>query len=69
MKHPGWKIVFGISWLPALFLYTVCVEAFIKMGDKGTSGGAAGLAFFAFLIPSILFIGLQSLFGFLAFRK
>jgi len=32
MKHLGWKIVFGISWIPGFFLYGNLVTGLIAMG-------------------------------------
>lgn len=69
MKHLGWKITFGLSWIPALLLYGNFISGIAHMKDPGTSGIAGGLTFFLLIIPVVLVLGLQTTFGFLAFRK
>jgi len=48
MKHLGWKIVFGISWIPALLLYGNFVTCIAKMGEEGMEGLAGGLGFLSY---------------------
>lgn len=68
MKHLGWKIVFGLSWIPGVLLYGNFINCLTSMGESGTEGVAGGIGFFILLIPSILFLGLQVALGYLAFR-
>jgi len=69
MKHLGWKIAFGISWIPGIFLYSNIIDCLISMDKEGTESLAGGIGFIILLIPSILFLGLQVAFGYLAFRR
>jgi len=69
MKHLGWRIVFGLSWIPAIFLYGNLISCLTSMGKSGTESIAGGIGFFILLIPSILFLGLQIALGYLAFRR
>ncbi len=69
MKHLGWKIVFGLSWIPGFLLYGNFINCLSSMGESGTEGLAGGIGFFILLIPSILFLGLQIALGYLAFRR
>jgi len=69
MRHLGWKIVFGLSWIPAIFLYGNLISCLTSMGGAGTESIAGGIGFFILLIPSILFLGLQIALGYLAFRR
>lgn len=68
MKHLGWKITFALSWIPGLFLYYTFTSCLIAMGGEGLEPLAGGLGFVILLIPTILFLGLQTLFAYLAFR-
>jgi hypothetical protein len=69
MKHIGWKIIFGVSWIPGIFLYSNLINCLTSMGKSGTEGLAGGIGFFVLLIPTILFLGLQVALGYLAFRR
>ncbi|MBA7568901.1 hypothetical protein ES708_10638 [subsurface metagenome] len=69
MKHLGWKIVFGLSWIPGVLLYGNFINCLISMGESGTEGLAGGIGFFILLIPTILYLGLQVALGYLAFRR
>ena len=69
MRHLGWKIVFGVSWIPAALLYGNFVTCLLRMSDEGIEGIAGGLGFFVLLIPVILVLGLQTGLGYLAFRQ
>ena len=69
MKHLGWKIVFGLSWLPGLLLYGIFItNLFVSMGERGTESVVGVIWSAILLIPSILFLGLQVALGYLAFR-
>lgn len=68
MKHLGWKIAFGLSWIPGLLLYGNFINCLAHMGESGTKGLAGGIGFFLLLIPTILFLGLQVVLGYLSFR-
>jgi hypothetical protein len=69
VKHIGWKIGFGISWIPALFIYGNFITGLVHINDKGTGGLAGGLTFLFLLPVVIIFLAVQSVFGWLAFRK
>lgn len=70
MKHLGWKITFGLSWIPALFLYGNLIDCLISMDKpEAIEAAAGGIGFIILLIPSILFLGLQIALAYLAFRK
>ncbi len=69
MRHRIWKIVFVVSWIPALWLYGNLVSGLTSMGEEGTAGLAGGLAFFLLLIPAVLYMGVQVALGYLAFRR
>lgn len=62
MKHLGWKISFWLSWIPGLLLY----GSFINCLKEG--GGIALVGIILLLIPTILFLGLQILLGYFAYR-
>jgi hypothetical protein len=69
MKHLGWKIGFGISWIPALFLYGNLITCLTAMDNpEATESLAGGIGFFVLLIPCILFAMLQVFLGWRAFR-
>jgi len=68
-KRLGWKVVFGISWIPALFLYGILITGLIHMHGPDFGGSlVGGIGFVVLLIPSILFAILQAFLGWLAFR-
>lgn len=69
MKHIAWKIIFGVSWIPGIFLYGNFISCLTSMGESGTEGLAGGIGFFILLIPTILYLGLQVALGYLAFRR
>ena len=69
MSHAGWKIVFGLSWIPAVLLYGNFITCLAAMGEEGSEGLAGGLGSLALIIPVILFMGLQVALGYLAFRR
>lgn len=69
MKHLGWKIAFGVSWIPALFLYGTLIAFLAAMGHPGVGYTlVGGIGVFALLIPCILFAILQVFLGWAAFR-
>jgi hypothetical protein len=69
MKHIGWKIAFGISWIPASWLYANTITCFMAMDNPDmVESLAGGIGFFALLIPSILFALLQAFLGWRAFK-
>jgi len=69
MKHIGWKIAFGISWIPASWLYANTITCFMAMDNPDmVESLTGGIVFFALLIPSILFALLQTFLGWRAFR-
>lgn len=68
-KRLGWKIGFGVSWIPAFWLYGNLIYGWTVMPKEGIEGTAGGIAFIILLIPSILFLGIQIALGYLAFRR
>jgi len=69
MKHIGWKIIFGISWIPAGFLYYLIIYSIVKATEGDVSALIGGVMAYLLLIPVILVAGLQVAIGYLSFRK
>ena len=67
MKHLGWKIVFGLSWIPGFLLYGDFISKLAHMGTSDLEGPGS-IWFNLVMILSILFLGLQVVLGYLAFR-
>lgn len=69
MRHQGWKIGFGLSWLPAGFFYWLWSETFLNPGFDTPifqqEPGAIGI----YLFPLLLIIAGQSVLGYYAFRR
>ena len=76
MQHLGWKIIFGVSWIPGGLLYYMFTFLIFQIdgptteaAETGFAQMIAGLGVVVLLIPTILFLGLQVALGYLAFRK
>ena len=69
MKHRGWKIAFGISWIPAGLLYWLGGEALVNRSQPVGMFAPTGPAFFLPVVPIILMASGQAVLGYLAFRR
>ena len=67
MKHLGWKIVFGLSWIPGFWLYGDFISKLAHIGESDLENPES-IWFNLSLILSILFLVLQGVLGYLAFR-
>ncbi len=67
MKHLGWKIVFGLSWIPGFLVYGDFIGKLVHIGESDLESPGS-IWFNLSLILSILFLGLQVVLGYLAFR-
>jgi putative effector of murein hydrolase LrgA (UPF0299 family) len=67
VKHLGWKIVFELSWILGFLVYGDFISKLVHMGEIDLESPGS-IWFNLSLILSILFLGLQVVLGYLAFR-
>jgi len=64
-----WKIAFGLSWIPGIFLYANMITCLVAMDNpEMVESAAGGIGFLILLIPCILFAMLQVFIAWRAFR-
>ena len=69
MRHKGWKIAFGVSWIPAVLGYWLCIEVLLDLVNQRLFSPVSGWAIFMGVLPLVGIVATQAVLGYFAFRR